>query len=130
MALFERVQPGTLLCNAFQLRYADCKGTILYTALAETLAQRGLADDEMSLVNSGVIGLTHQDMALLDSSIALMDEFFPITPGAYTLEEFCLGVAAYRSLKVDQCTDLIHHYWSRKQLFRAKVRAWLGKHGQ
>lgn len=129
MELFERVQPGTLLCNAFQLRYADCKNTILYSALAETLAQRGLADDEMSLVNSGVIGLTRQDIPVLDTSIALMDEFFPITPGAYTLEEFCLGVAAYRSLKLEQCPDLIHHYWSRKQLFRAKVRAWLGKHG-
>lgn len=27
------------------------------------------------------------------------------------------------------CTDLIHHYWSRKQLFRAKIQAWLCKHG-
>jgi hypothetical protein len=129
MALFDRVQTNTLLCNAFQLRYADCKSTILYTALAKTLAQRGLADDDMSLVNSGVIGLTRNNIPVLDTSIALMDEFFPVTPGAYTLEEFCLGVAAYRSLKIEQCPDLIHHYWSRKQLFRAKVRAWLDKHG-
>jgi hypothetical protein len=128
MKLFERVQPDTLLCNAFQLRYDDCKETVLYTALAETLAQRDLADDHMRLVNSGVIGLTHANVAILDRSIALMDEFYPITPGAVTLEEFCLGVAAYRTLKIDQCTDVIHHYWSRKQVFRAKVRAWLRKH--
>ena len=49
--------------------------------------------------------------------------------GAYTLEEFCLSVAAYRTLNVRQCPDLIHHYWSRKQLFRAKIQAWLKKHG-
>lgn len=128
MKLFARVQPDTLLCNAIQLRYAECKNTILYTALAQTLTQRGLADDEMSLLNSGVIGLTRNNIPLLDTSIELMDEFFPITPGAYTLEEFCLGVAAYRSLKIQPCPDLIHHYWSRKELFRAKVRAWLGKH--
>jgi hypothetical protein len=129
MKLFERVQPDTLLCNAFQLSYADYKQTVLYTALAKTLAERNLADDQMRLVNSGVIGLTRNNAAVLDTSIALMDEFFPITPGAITLEEFCLGVAAYRSLKIDQCTDLIHHYWSRKALFRAKVLAWIGKHG-
>ena len=130
MKLFERVQPDTLLCNAFQLRYEDCKETVLYTALAQTLARRKLADDQMRLINSGVIGLTHDNTSVLDQSIALMDEFFPLTPGAVTLEEFCLGVAAYRSLKVEQCTDVIYHYWSRKKLFRAKVRAWLNKHGE
>jgi len=130
MQLFDRVKPDTLLCNAFQLRYDECKETVLYTALAETLAERDLADDQMRLVNSGVIGLSHANVATLDRSIALMDEFFPLTPGAVTLEEFCLGVAAYRTLKIDQCTDVIHHYWSRKQLFRAKVRAWLHKHEQ
>jgi hypothetical protein len=128
MKLFERVQPDTLLCNAFQIRYADCKETVLYTALAKTLAERNLADDQMRLLNSGVIGLTRNNASILDTSIALMDEFFAITPGAITLEEFCLGVAAYRSVKVDQCADLIHHYWSRKPLFRAKVLAWTRKH--
>lgn len=128
MKLFEKVRPDTLLCNALQLRYDECRKTVLYTALAETLTERGLADDQMMLVNSGVIGLTHNNRPTLDRSIELMDEFFPITPGAVTLEEFCLGVAAYRSLRIDQCTDVIHHYWSRKELFRAKVRAWLSKH--
>jgi hypothetical protein len=129
MKLFERVEPGKLLCNAFTLRYDACKQTILYTALADKLAQRGLADDSMPLLNSGVIGLTRYDAEILDRSVEMMDEFFPITPGAITLEEFCLAVAAYRNMEVNECPDLIHHYWSRKQLFRAKVRAWLSKHG-
>ena len=58
-----------------------------------------------------------------------MDEFHPIVPNAYTLEEFCLAVAAYRTLTLTDCTDVIHHYWSRKDLFRAKIQAWLHKHG-
>lgn len=82
----------------------------------------------MPLLNSGVIGLMQEDAPLLDRSIALMDEYYPHAKGAYTLEEFCLTVAAYRQMQVNQCTDLIHHYWSRKQLFRAKVQAWLAKH--
>jgi hypothetical protein len=65
---------------------------------------------------------------VLDRSIALIDELFPFAQGAYTLEEFCLSVAAYRTLDIKKCPDLIHHYWSRKQLFRAKVQAWVAKH--
>jgi hypothetical protein len=129
LALFERIRPGTLLCNAFNLRYGMYKESELYTALATLLEERGLADDEMPLINSGVIGLERQDAPLLDQSIALMDELYPLAKGAYTLEEFCLGVAAYRNKNITQCPDLIHHYWSRKKLFRAKVRAWLCKHG-
>ncbi|RWU26494.1 hypothetical protein DM813_01330 [Pseudomonas alkylphenolica] len=128
--LFRRVAPGTLLCNAIGSTYGADKQCPLFQRLAPMLEARGLADQQMPLLNSGVIGLTQQDAPLLDRSIALMDEYYPHANGAYTLEEFCLSVAAYRNLQVNQCTDLIHHYWSRKQLFRAKVQAWLAKHQQ
>jgi hypothetical protein len=129
LTLFERVQPGTLLCNDYYTHYGNNKENVLYSALASTLRDKGLADDEMMLLNSGVIGLHRQDAHVLDRSIALIDELFPSAQGAYTLEEFCLSVAAYRTLQVNKCPDLIHHYWSRKQLFRAKVQAWVAKHG-
>lgn len=128
MALFERVQPGTLLCNAFYTKYGDNHESILYTALRQRLLDMGVADDDMMTLNSGVMGLTQQDAHILDRSIELMDELFPHAQGAYTLEEFCLSIAAYRTVKVRECPDLIHHYWSRKQLFRAKVKAWIAKH--
>ncbi|VVQ15358.1 hypothetical protein PS918_05849 [Pseudomonas fluorescens] len=128
LKLFERVQPGTLLCNDYYTHYGNNKENLLYSALSPTLKERGLADDEMMLLNSGVIGLHQKDAYVLDRSIALIDELFPSAKGAYTLEEFCLSVAAYRTLDVRKCPDLIHHYWSRKQLFRAKVQAWVGKH--
>ncbi|MDD2060041.1 hypothetical protein N5D52_06280 [Pseudomonas sp. GD03860] len=128
MELFRRIQPGTLLCNAIGANYGDDPQCPLFQSLAPMLEARGLADRNMPLLNSGVIGLMQEDAALLDQSIALMDEYYPHANGAYTLEEFCLGVAAYRRMHVNQCTDLIHHYWSRKQLFRAKVQAWLAKH--
>lgn len=75
-----------------------------------------------------MIGLTAEDASTLDSSIAMMDEFYPLAREAYTLEEFCLAVAAYRQLELAECTDVIHHYWSRKAQFRAKIQAWLRKH--
>jgi hypothetical protein len=128
LELFDRVKPGTLLCNALNLRYGDYKESKLYKALASTLEARGLADDEMLLLNSGVIGLVRQDAGLLDRSIELMDDLYLAANKAYNLEEFCLATAAYKNMVVDQCPDLIHHYWSRKQLFRAKIAAWLLRH--
>jgi hypothetical protein len=129
LRLFERIKPGTLLCNALGPRYGEHRNIPLYEVLAARLSARGLADDQMRLLNSGVIGLMREDAGILDQSIALMDEFYPEVSTCYILEEFTLAVAAYRTKQVSECTDLIHHYWSRKQLFRAKIRAWLKKHG-
>lgn len=127
--LFARVAPGKLLCNAIGPRYGANQKCLLYRNLLSILQTRGLADCQMPLVNSGVIGLTAEDAGTLDRSIDMMDEFYPLAREAYTLEEFCLAVAAYRKLEVAECTDVIHHYWSRKAQFRAKIQAWLRKHG-
>ncbi|MEA5671642.1 hypothetical protein VA602_09860 [Pseudomonas sp. MH2] len=127
--LFRRVKPGSLLCNAIGGRYGENQKCLLYKNLLTLLQQRALADCQMPLVNSGVMGLTAQDATILDHSIALMDELYPLAREAYTLEEFCLAVAAYRKLQLATCTDVIHHYWSRKAQFRAKIQAWLRKHG-
>ncbi|WP_409288107.1 hypothetical protein [Pseudomonas sp. KCJK8927] len=128
LRLFERVKPGQLLCNFIGAPYGANRKAVLYESLHAILRQRGLADDQTRMVNSGVIGLTQADAQILDRSIAMMDEFYPLAPTAYTLEEFCLAVAAHRTLALAECTDVIHHYWSRKQQFRAKIQAWLRKH--
>ena len=128
LELFRRIEPGTLLCNTLGTTYGANKQTLLYRTLAEVLQQRQLADDQTPMLNSGVIGLYQQDADILDRSLALMDELYPLAQGAYTLEEFCLSLASYRTVQVRQCPDLIHHYWSRKELFRAKINAWLEKH--
>ncbi|MCI8208056.1 hypothetical protein AUC61_00785 [Pseudomonas sp. S25] len=130
LALFDRVKPGTLLCNAINKRYGTNPDSKLYKSLSSILLARGLADDEMPMLNSGVIGLMREDAHVLDRSIALMDELFPLARNSYSLEEFCLAMAAYKSMQIAQCPDLIHHYWSRKQLFRAKINAWLLKHAE
>lgn len=130
MQLFQRIRPASLLCNAIGIRYGANQQCQLYKKLSALLHDRSLADDHMSLVNSGVIGLTATDANTLDQSIALMDELHPMVPEAYTLEEFCLAVAAHRKLALAACTDVIHHYWSRKDLFRAKIQAWLRKHSE
>lgn len=122
LRLFDRIQPGSLLCNAIGARYGEHRNFPLYRDLSPYLFERGWADDEMHQLNSGVIGLPREEAKILDRSLELMDELYPIANGAYTLEEFVLAVAAHKRLELVGCTDLIHHYWSRKQLFRAKIQ--------
>ncbi|MGV8843075.1 MAG: hypothetical protein ACOH2I_07490 [Pseudomonas sp.] len=126
--LFERVHQGQLLCNAIGKRIGQSSKQAQTSGLLNALKARELIDDQMPQTNSGVIGLTHHDKDVLDRSISYIDEFFDIAQGIYTLEELCLAVAAYRRLPLNECTDLIHHYWSRKAQFRAKVTAWYAKH--
>lgn len=125
--LFERVRSGQMLCNAINCTLGDTPQAI-YRHLTPELKARGLADERMPLLNSGVIGLTSTNADLLDRSLELMDDLYPIARSAFNLEEFVLAMAAYGKLELVGCTDLIHHYWSRKQLFRAKILAWLNKH--
>lgn len=127
MHLFERVRQGTLLCNAIDGPLADSPSAV-YRGLIDYLKERGLADERTPLLNSGVMGLTREDRKILDRSLELMDDLYPIAREAYTLEQFVLSLAAYGRLEPIGCTDLLHHYWSRKQLFRAKIQAWLNKH--
>lgn len=128
--LFDKVRQGSLLCNRIGGRYGDRPDALLYRALAAGLQARGLGSGEMPLLNSGVIGLCGADRSVLEHSIELMDELFPQAQGAYTLEEFVLAVAAAQAgLKLAECPEDIHHYWSRKDIFRAKVKAWIAKHG-
>jgi hypothetical protein len=131
LRLFERVMPGQLLCNALGPHYGEIREQPLYRLLASTLQSKHLADDGMRLTNSGVIGLTQADRGVLQQAMRLMDEYYVQSGQAYTMEEFTLAVSARKAgLSLAGCTDVIHHYWSRKKLFRAKVQAWNAKHGR
>lgn len=125
-ALFRRVLPGKLLCNAIGRPLSEAPD--LPRAVLARLEQANLPFASLRQTNSGVIGLTRDDQYLLEQSIAWMDELRPLAPELYTLEELCLALAAHDRLELNSCTDVIHHYWSRKGQFRAKIDAWVTKH--
>ena len=57
-----------------------------------------------------------------------MDDLRPLITEFYTLEELNLTLEAHGQPQRNACTDLTHHYWSRKTQFRAKIQAWHTKH--
>lgn len=125
-SLFERVTSGHLLCNAIGATLGESPS--FPSQSATHLKQSGLWKTNLRQTNSGVIGLTTLDKGVLEHSIKLMDDLRPLVPELYTLEEFSLALAAHGQLQLNACTDLIHHYWSRKAQFRAKIQAWHTKH--
>ncbi len=125
-SLFERVTSGHLLCNAIGATLGESPS--FPSQSATHLKQSGLWKSNLRQTNSGVIGLTTLDKGVLEHSIKLMDDLRPLVPELYTLEEFSLALAAHGQLQLNACTDLIHHYWSRKAQFRAKIQAWYTKH--
>ena len=125
-SLFERVTGGHLLCNAIGAPLGESPS--LPKQSVSYLSKTGLLQTNLRQTNSGVIGLTTADKGILEHSIKLMDDLRPLAPELYTLEELSLALAAHGKLQLNGCTDLIHHYWSRKAQFRAKIQAWHSKH--
>ncbi|WP_420713185.1 hypothetical protein [Pseudomonas sp. SL4(2022)] len=124
--LLARVTGGRLLCNAIGAPLGESPS--LPSQSIAHIRQVGLLEASLRQTNSGVIGLTTADKGILEHSIRLMDDLRPLAPELYTLEELCLALAAHGTLQLGACTDLIHHYWSRKAQFRAKIQAWHTKH--
>lgn len=123
--LFDRINSNTILCNS----KLDTKLSSLDSLVATVCADRKLLENNFVYLNSGVIGLTQGSIGVLETSISLMDELYPDLSHYYTLEELTLAIAAnLTGKKTTECTDVIHHYWSRKLIFRKKAEAWYLKH--
>ena len=121
--LFQRIRPNSLLCNAF----GNPLKNFWQPELIAAAKARASFNDQSRQLNSGVIGLTRENAAVLERSIALMDDLYPAFPSIFNLEELCLAMTS-QHLEPEECPDLIHHYWSRKDIFRAKIAAWHQKH--
>lgn len=123
--LFDRFDDQTLLCN-FKL---TTKLSTLDKKAANICIQNNLLKSEFTYLNSGVIGLSKKASIILTTSINLMDKLYPDLSHYYTLEELTLAMAAHHlNQNTAECTDIIHHYWSRKLIFRKKAEAWYLKH--
>ena len=127
-ALFARTGPGKLLVNVIAASKRT-QSSALMLNLSRQIEQLGLNLETLQQTNSGVMGIHHDDAGLLDESLRLMDELYLPSGQHYTMEEFALALAGQRrQLQLNECPDLLHHYWSRKAIYRAKVLAYLGKH--
>lgn len=98
-------------------------------AVAALLAQCGINPEKIPVINSGLFGIARSNSAVLDMALALNDVVYPASHRSLTTEQLVLGMAASTRTRLVEDDGVIKHYWSRKQLFRAKAFAFIERHG-
>ncbi|MBK8288964.1 MAG: hypothetical protein IPK95_10320 [Cellvibrionales bacterium] len=98
-------------------------------AVAALLAQFGIDPKKIPVINSGLFGISRSNSDVLDIALALNDVVYPASGRSLTTEQLVLGMAASTRAMLVEDSGVIKHYWSRKQLFRAKAFAFIKRHG-
>lgn len=123
--LFDKVKKDNLLCNSMNELSKDS----LNTETRAVLNQHDLLKENFIHLNSGVIGISSHSKYILKDTLEIIDTLHPQLSNLYTLEELALALAvSKKDIESAECTELIHHYWSRKSIFRKKVQHWYSKH--
>ncbi|MEZ5436059.1 MAG: hypothetical protein R3E67_05815 [Pseudomonadales bacterium] len=126
--LFAAVNDAT--CVVDELYHSQLPPVVAQdAAVAALLQQYKIEPKNIPVINSGLFGITCANSAVLDLALALNDAVYPASQKSLTTEQLVLGMAA--SARTDLVADdaVIKHYWSRKQLFRAKTAAFIARHG-
>jgi len=103
--------------------------TVGNTDVAALLDQYGINPQKIPVINSGLFGIARSNSAVLDMALTLNDAVYPASSRSVTTEQLVLGMAAATKTALVADDAVIKHYWSRKQIFRAKAFAFLEKHG-
>lgn len=114
---------------ADELYFASLPEVVAFApAVAAELARLDIDSKHIPIINSGLFGLARSQMDVFAKAIALNDVMYPASNRSNTTEQLVLGMAASTQVKLAEDPQIIKHYWSRKQLFRAKALAFLAKH--
>jgi len=123
--LFDKITEKNLLCNS---KHPEAKIS-LDSNMLDTITSEDLLRKNFIYLNSGVIGIHKKSSYLLEKTIIIIDNLYPKLSYYYTLEELALALAvSLNNIDSVGCTEIIHHYWSRKTIFRKKAEAWYTKH--
>lgn len=123
--LFDKVTNTNLLCNSIHPEFIKK----IDTRVINEAKKEKLLEDNFVYINSGVIGIHKDSIETINKTIEIIDTLYDKLSFYYTLEEFSLALAAnLNKTELVDCSDIIHHYWSRKLIFRKKAEAWHTKH--
>jgi hypothetical protein len=116
-------------CLVDELRWDQLPETIAKdNQVAQLLAKHGINPARIPLINSGLFGIARKHHAVLDLALELCDAMYLPSGRFFAIEQLALGLAASTRVVPKQDPELIKHYWSRKNLFRAKVQAFVDQY--
>ncbi len=126
--LFAAINDAT--CVVDELYYSQLPVAVVQdAAVDEQLQKAGIDPKNIPIINSGLFGIACSNAAVLDLALRLNDAVYPASNKSLTTEQLVLGMAAATQTALQADDGVIKHYWSRKQLFRAKTSAFIAKHG-
>jgi hypothetical protein len=122
--LFERISPGHACLHLIEGRLEETRSAV-DQSVSDLVRDHQFIDAkgrpltisrDARMWNSGVIGIHHDDLALMFESLNLTDQMWPKlkpwAPGkkAHHLEQFATGYFLER-LTLTECDDIVYHYW-------------------
>lgn len=128
--LFERLAKAPWLVDEIEGVWKEYKGEVLHDVLAPYLAEHHGVDQQMLLINSGVLGFQADASGVMDETLALIDVMHPMVPKIHIIEQFAVGVAARHLGRPAESRGVIKHYFSGKNYWRHLVAAFFLRHGE
>lgn len=128
--LFERLSGSEWLVDQVEGSWGEWSDQPLYQITASVLNEKYGVGNDMYLINSGVLGLNYDAVRLMDRTLELIDELYPLAPGIHIIEQFAVGVAAYGLARPAETRDLVKHYYGEKRYWRSVLDVFFATHGE
>lgn len=128
--LFERLANARWLVDEIEGVWREYEGDELHTMLSPYLAEQHGVDQQMLLINSGVLGFQEDASRLMDDALTLIDVMHPMVPKIHIIEQFAVGIAARHLGRPAQAQGIVKHYFSGKNYWRHMISAFFRRHGE
>lgn len=130
LRLFERLAQAPWLVDEIEGLWREYREEAWHTVLSPYLAEHYNVDQQLLLINSGVLGFQRDGLSLMDQSLALIDELHPMVSDIQIIEQFAIGVAARYLERPAQAQGVVKHYFSDKEYWRRMIAAFFQQHGE
>lgn len=98
----------------------------MYLSIKNKIFSGVLVNDKTAMWNSGVIALPkNHAKEIIQLSLNICDEICKTDCPQRVVEQLAFGIAAENLLKVNQCEDIIGHYWSNKNEWNKVIKEFL-----
>lgn len=128
--LFERLAQSPWLVDEIEGIWKEYRGKELHEVLAPYLASEHGVDQDMLLINSGVLGFSVEASSLMEDALTLIDVMHPMVPKVHVIEQVAVGVAARHLGQPAEARGIVRHYFSRKNYWRHMIAAFFRRHGE
>ncbi|MDK1397222.1 hypothetical protein [Pseudomonas protegens] len=128
--LLKKIRPQRYLMDRFEYHWRDVSARQSYLKLGECLQLHGIKlDSDFKLYNSGLCGLTDNDLPLLETSIGYIDEWTQGSFDIHTIEQIALSLAMHGK-PVQETRKYVYHYFGEKRFFHAMQAHFFAQHGE